>query len=114
MTQASAKSSRISVCKSCLSTAAARSQLVGLAPNVKSNAGPHAERVLRTAVPILSAFSINGGPTALNLVLVERAWVATQSYYPDLNADLAVDAVQEFKVSVRIHICRVWIHGGRP
>ena len=24
--------------------------------------------------------------------------VAIQSYYPDLNADLAVDAVQEFKV----------------
>jgi hypothetical protein len=70
--------------------------LVGLAPNVKSNAGPTQSGFADRGTN-LSAFSINGGPTALNLVLVD-GMVATQSYYPDLNADLAVDAVQEFKV----------------
>ena len=45
----------------------------------------------------LSDWSINGGPNAANNMLVDGT-VASNSYYPDLNANLAVDAVQEFKV----------------
>ena len=70
--------------------------LVGLANNVKSNAGPTQSGFADRGTN-LSAFSINGGPTAVNYFLVD-GMVAIQSYYPDLNADLAVDAVQEFKV----------------
>jgi hypothetical protein len=70
--------------------------LVGLAANVKSNAGPTQSGFADRGTN-LSAFSINGGPTAVNYFLVD-GMVAIQSYYPDLNADLAVDAVQEFKV----------------
>ena len=70
--------------------------LVGLASNVKSNAGPTQSGFADRGTN-LSAFSINGGPTAVNYFLVD-GMVAIQSYYPDLNADLAVDAVQEFKV----------------
>lgn len=70
--------------------------LVGLATNVKSNAGP-TQSGFGDRGTNLSAFSINGGPTAVNYFLVD-GMVAIQSYYPDLNADLAVDAVQEFKV----------------
>src|SRR5215831_4683833 len=70
--------------------------LVGLATNVKSNAGPTQSGFADRGTN-LSAFSINGGPTAVNYFLVD-GMVAIQSYYPDLNADLAVDAVQEFKV----------------
>jgi hypothetical protein len=70
--------------------------LVGLAANVKSNAGPTQSGFADRGTN-LSAFSINGGPTAVNYFLVD-GMVAIQSYYPDLNADLAVDVVQEFKV----------------
>jgi hypothetical protein len=70
--------------------------LIGLAANVKSNAGPTQSGFADRGTN-LSAFSINGGPTATNYFLVD-GMVAIQSYYPDLNADLAVDAVQEFKV----------------
>jgi hypothetical protein len=70
--------------------------LIGLATNVKSNSGPTQSGFADRGTN-LSAFSINGGPTATNYFLVD-GMVAIQSYYPDLNADLAVDAVQEFKV----------------
>ena len=70
--------------------------LIGLAANVKSNAGPTQSGFADRGTN-LSAFSINGGPTATNYFLVD-GMVAIQSYYPDLNANLAVDAVQEFKV----------------
>ena len=70
--------------------------LVGLAANVKSNAGPTQSGFADRGTN-LSAFSINGGPTSVNYFLVD-GMVAIQSYYPDLNADLAVDTVQEFKV----------------
>ena len=70
--------------------------LIGLASNVKSNAGPTQSGFADRGTN-LSAFSINGGPSSVNYFLVD-GMVAIQSYYPDLNADLAVDAVQEFKV----------------
>lgn len=70
--------------------------LINLAANVKSNAGPTQSGFADRGTN-LSAFSINGGPTATNYFLVD-GMVAIQSYYPDLNANLAVDAVQEFKV----------------
>ena len=70
--------------------------LIGLAANVRSNSGPTQSGFADRGTN-LSAFSINGGPTATNYFLVD-GMVAIQSYYPDLNADLAVDAVQEFKV----------------
>lgn len=70
--------------------------LIGLAGNVKSNAGPTQSGFADRGTN-LSAFSINGGPSSVNYFLVD-GMVAIQSYYPDLNADLAVDAVQEFKV----------------
>ena len=70
--------------------------LIGLAANVKSNAGPTQSGFADRGTN-LSAFSINGGPSSINYFLVD-GMVAIQSYYPDLNADLAVDAVQEFKV----------------
>lgn len=70
--------------------------LVGLAANVKSNAGPTQSGFADRGTN-LSAFSINGGPTSVNYFLVD-GMAAIQSYYPDLNADLAVDSVQEFKV----------------
>jgi len=70
--------------------------LIGLASNEKSNAGPTQSGFADRGTN-LSAFSINGGPSSINYFLVD-GMVAIQSYYPDLNADLAVDAVQEFKV----------------
>lgn len=71
--------------------------LVGLSINMKSNAGPTQSGFADRGTN-LSAFSINGGPSAANYFLVD-GMVAINSYYPDLNADLAVDAVQEFKVA---------------
>ena len=70
--------------------------LVLLAPNVHSNAGP-VQSGFADRGTSLSDWSINGGPNAANNMLVDGT-VASNSYYPDLNADLAVDAVQEFKV----------------
>jgi hypothetical protein len=70
--------------------------LIELAPNAHSNAGPTQSGFADRGTN-LSAFSINGGPTAINNLLVDGMG-AVNSYYPDLNADLAVDAVQEFKV----------------
>ena len=46
---------------------------------------------------VLSDWSINGSPNATNNLLVD-GMEATNSYYPDLNANLAVNAVQEFRV----------------
>jgi Carboxypeptidase regulatory-like domain/TonB-dependent Receptor Plug Domain len=70
--------------------------LVQLSPNVHSNAGPNQSGFADRGTS-LSDWSINGGPNAANLLLVDGT-VAQNSYYPDLNANLAVDAVQEFKV----------------
>jgi len=70
--------------------------LVQLSTNVHSNAGPNQSGFADRGTS-LSDWSINGGPNAANLLLVDGT-VAQNSYYPDLNADLAVDAVQEFKV----------------
>jgi len=70
--------------------------LVLLAPNVHSNAGPTASGFADRGT-VLSDWSINGSPNALNSLLVD-GMEATNSYYPDLNANLAVDAVQEFRV----------------
>ncbi len=70
--------------------------LVLLAPDVHSNAGP-AQSGFADRGTSLSDWSINGGPNAANNLLVD-GMVASNSYYPDLNANLAVDAVQEFKV----------------
>ncbi len=70
--------------------------LVQLSPDVHSNAGPNQSGFADRGTS-LSDWSINGGPNAANNMLVDGT-VAQNSYYPDLNADLAVDAVQEFKV----------------
>jgi hypothetical protein len=70
--------------------------LIELTPNSHSNAGPTQSGFADRGTN-LSAFSINGGPSAVNNLLVD-GMTAVNSYYPDLNSDLAVDAVQEFKV----------------
>ncbi len=70
--------------------------LVALAPNVHSNAGPGQSGFADRGTS-LADWSINGGPNAANNMLVDGS-VAQNSYYPDLNANLAVDAVEEFKV----------------
>ena len=70
--------------------------LINLTPNAHSNAGPTQSGFADRGTN-LSAFSINGGPSAVNNLLVD-GMTAVNSYYPDLNSDLAVDAVQEFKV----------------
>ncbi len=70
--------------------------LVLLAADVHSNAGP-VQSGFGDRGTSLSDLSINGGPNAANNLLVD-GMVAQNSYYPDLNANLGVDAVQEFKV----------------
>ena len=70
--------------------------LVALSPDVHSNAGP-VQSGFADRGTSLADWSINGGPNAANNLLVD-GMVAQNSYYPDLNANLAVDAVQEFKV----------------
>ncbi len=70
--------------------------LVLLSPDVHSNAGP-VQSGFADRGTSLSDWSINGGPNAANNMLVDGT-VAQNSYYPDLNANLAVDAVEEFKV----------------
>ena len=70
--------------------------LVLLAADVHSNAGP-VQSGFADRGTSLSDLSINGGPNAANNLLVD-GMVAQNSYYPDLNANLGVDAVQEFKV----------------
>jgi hypothetical protein len=71
--------------------------LVLLSPAVHSNAGP-VQSGFTDRGTSLADLSINGGPNAVNNMLVDGT-VATNSYYPDLNANLAVDSVQEFKVT---------------
>ncbi len=70
--------------------------LVQLAPDVHSNAGPNQSGFADRGTS-LSDWSINGGPNAANNMMVDGT-VAQNSYYPDLNANLAVDSVEEFKV----------------
>jgi hypothetical protein len=71
--------------------------LVLLAADVHSNAGTNNQSGFGDRGTSLSDLSINGGPNAANNLLVD-GMVAQNSYYPDLNANLGVDAVQEFKV----------------
>lgn len=70
--------------------------LVLLSNNVHSNAGP-VQSGFGDRGTSLSDLSINGGPNAANNLMVDGV-TAQNSYYPDLNANLGVDAVQEFKV----------------
>ena len=70
--------------------------LVLLSNNVHSNAGP-VQSGFGDRGTSLSDLSINGGPNAANNLLVDGV-TAQNSYYPDLNANLGVDAVAEFKV----------------
>ena len=70
--------------------------LVLLSADVHSNAGP-VQSGFADRGTSLSDLSINGGPNATNNLLVD-GMVAQNSYFPDLNANLGVDAVQEFKV----------------
>ncbi len=70
--------------------------LVLLANNVHSNAGP-VQSGFGDRGTSLSDLSINGGPNAANNLQVD-GMVGQNSYYPDLNSNLGVDAVQEFKV----------------
>jgi hypothetical protein len=70
--------------------------LVLLSPDVHSNAGP-VQSGFADRGTSLADWSINGGPNAANNLLVD-GMVGSNSYYPDLNANLAVDAVEEFKV----------------
>jgi hypothetical protein len=70
--------------------------LVLLAPGVHSNAGPVQSGFTDRGTSLVD-LAINGGPNAMNNMLVDGT-SATNDYYPDLNANLAVDAVQEFKV----------------
>jgi len=70
--------------------------LVLLSNNVHSNAGP-VQSGFGDRGTSLSDLSINGGPNATNNLMVDGV-SAQNSYYPDLNANLGVDAVQEFKV----------------
>ena len=85
--------------------------LIGLAANVKSNAGPP-RAGSPIAAPISAPSASTAVPASINYFLVD-GMVAIQSYYPDLNADLAVDAVQEFKVQSGYNVSRVWAHRRR-
>lgn len=71
--------------------------LVLLAADVHSNAGTDNQSGFADRGTSLSNLSISGGPNASNNLLID-GMVAQNSYYPDLNANLGVDAVQEFKV----------------
>lgn len=70
--------------------------LMMVAPGVKPTAGPTTSGFADRGQQ-LSQVSINGGPTSLNSFVVDGG-NNNQSYYPDINANPAVDAVEEFKV----------------
>lgn len=70
--------------------------LMLIAPGVKPTAGPTASGFSDRGQQ-LSQVSINGGPTSLNAFVVDGG-NNNQSYYPDISANPAVDAVEEFKV----------------
>ncbi|MBI3278534.1 MAG: carboxypeptidase regulatory-like domain-containing protein [Acidobacteria bacterium] len=74
--------------------------LVLLTPGVKSQGGPlnsgFADRGIQ-----LSAVSINGGPSALNSMLVDGG-NNNNAFLADLNVNPTVDAVEEFKVQSNV------------
>ena len=65
-------------------------------PNVTSEAGPTNSGFADRGT-LLSAVSINGGPSGINSLLLDGI-TDNQSYLGDLNVSPSVDAVQEFKV----------------
>jgi len=71
--------------------------LIELTPNAHSNAGPTQSGFADRGTN-LSAFSINGGPTAVNNLLVD-GMTAVNSYYPDrkIKAFDILDFVQQMK-----------------
>jgi hypothetical protein len=70
--------------------------LMLLAPAVKPTASPTQSGFADRGIQ-LSQVSINGGVTGLNSFVVDGG-NNSNSYYPDINANPAVDAVEEFKV----------------
>lgn len=70
--------------------------LMLLAPSVKPTASP-TQSGFADRGQQLSQVSINGGVTGLNSFIVDGG-NNSNSYYPDINANPAVDAVEEFKV----------------
>jgi hypothetical protein len=70
--------------------------LVFLTPAVKSNAGTTNSGFAERG-PNLSALSINGGANSMNEMLLDGA-SNIQPYQGEVNVNVAVDAVQEFKV----------------
>ncbi|MBM3773979.1 MAG: hypothetical protein FJW37_02340 [Acidobacteria bacterium] len=84
--------------------------LVVLAPAVKSNGGTtnvgFADRG-----PLLSSISINGGPSVMNHMLLDGA-NNSQLFQGEVNINLAVDAVQEFKVQTGVMSSEFGFHAG--
>lgn len=70
--------------------------LVLLTPGVKSQGGPTNSGFADRGIQ-LSAVSINGGPSALNSLVVDGG-NNNNAYLADLNVNPTVDAIQEFKV----------------
>ncbi len=74
--------------------------LVLLTPGVKSQAGPTNSGFADRGIT-LSATSINGGPSALNSLIIDGANNNT-AYLADVNVNPTVDAVEEFKVQSNV------------
>jgi hypothetical protein len=74
--------------------------LVLLTPGVKSQGGPTNQGFADRGIQ-LSAISINGGPSALNSLVVDGG-NNNNAYLADLNVNPTVDAVQEFKVQSNV------------
>lgn len=87
--------------------------LVLLTPGVKSQGGPTNSGFADRGIQ-LSAVSINGGPSAMNSLVVDGG-NNNNAYLADLNVNPTVDAVQEFRVQgpVQRHVCRVRVYRGR-
>lgn len=71
-----------------------------LTPGVKSQAGPTNSGFADRGIA-LSAVSINGGPSALNSIVVDGG-NNNSAYLADINVNPTVDAVQEFKVQSNV------------
>jgi len=74
--------------------------LVLLTPGVKSQGGPTNSGFADRGIQ-LSAVSINGGPSALNSLVVDGG-NNNNAYLADLNVNPTVDAIQEFKVQSNV------------
>jgi hypothetical protein len=74
--------------------------LVLLTPGVKSQGGPTNSGFSDRGIQ-LSAVSINGGPSALNSLVVDGG-NNNNAYLADLNVNPTVDAVEEFKVQSNV------------